>query len=73
MHCAAAKHVESFDVQSKHFTDYYLTIGDFPLLTSDYALYRFDYKADYDMIFAEFGWNHSRPLNLTLSRGAASL
>lgn len=46
-------------------------VGDFPLITSDYVLYEFDYKAGYDVVFAEFGWNHSRPLNVALCRGAA--
>jgi hypothetical protein len=40
--------------------------------TSDYALYWFDYKAGYDTIFAEFGWNYSRQLNVVLCRGAAT-
>lgn len=48
-------------------------VGDFPLITSDYVLYEFDYKAGYDAVLAEFGWNHSRPLNVALCRGAASM
>lgn len=40
--------------------------------TSDYALYWFDYKAGYDAIFAELGWNLSRQLNVALCRGAAT-
>ena len=39
--------------------------------TSDYALYWFDYKAGYDTVFAEFGWNYSREINIALCRGAA--
>jgi hypothetical protein len=46
---------------------------NFPLFTSDYALYWFDYKAGYDVIFAEFGWNYSRQLNVALCRGAATV
>ncbi|MGE5637734.1 MAG: hypothetical protein ACM3WQ_03410 [Chloroflexota bacterium] len=42
------------------------------LMTSDYALYDFDYKAGYDVIFAELAWNHSRPINIALARGAAT-
>ena len=41
------------------------------LLTADYGLYWFDYKAGYDTVLAEFGWNHSRELQLALCRGAA--
>lgn len=40
--------------------------------TSDYGLYWFDYKAGYDAIFAELGWNYSRQLNVALCRGAAT-
>ena len=43
------------------------------LFMSDYALYWFDYKAGYDTIFAEFGWNYSRQLNAALCRGAANV
>jgi hypothetical protein len=48
-------------------------IHDFPLLTSDYALYEFDYRAGYDIVLAEYAWNHSRPLNTALCRGAATV
>ena len=46
--------------------------SDFPLFTSDYSLYWFDYLAGYDVVFAEFGWNYSRQLNVALCRGAAT-
>jgi hypothetical protein len=46
---------------------------DSPLMTSDYALYEFDYKAGYDVILAELAWNHSRPINIALARGAATV
>jgi hypothetical protein len=46
---------------------------NFPLFTSDYALYWFDYKGGYEVVFAEFGWNYSRHLNVALSRGAATV
>jgi hypothetical protein len=46
---------------------------NYPLFTSDYALYWFDYKAGYDTLFAEFGWNYSRQLNVALCRGAATV
>jgi hypothetical protein len=47
--------------------------GDLKLFTADYALYWFTYKGGYDVILAEFGWNHSRPLNIALARGAATM
>ncbi len=43
------------------------------LFTSDYALYWFDYKAGYDVVFAQVGWNHSTALNVALCRGAANV
>ncbi|MEJ2270925.1 MAG: hypothetical protein P8X91_00240 [Candidatus Bathyarchaeota archaeon] len=39
--------------------------------TSDYALYWFDYLAGYDIVLAQFGWNHSRVQDIALIRGAA--
>jgi hypothetical protein len=42
-----------------------------PVFTSDYALYWFDYKAGYDTVLAEFGWNNSRQMQIALCRGAA--
>jgi len=47
--------------------------GNLTLFTSDYALYWFDYKGGYDCVFAEFGWNYSRQLNVALCRGAATV
>lgn len=47
--------------------------SDFHLFTADYALYWFDYKAGYDVVLAEFGWNYSRQLNIALCRGAATV
>jgi hypothetical protein len=49
------------------------SLTNYPLFTSDYALYWFDYKAGYDGLFAEFGWNYSRQLNVALCRGAAAV
>ena len=51
---------------------YTLNSSGYPLFTSDYALYWFDYKAGYDTLFAELGWNYSRQLNIALCRGAAT-
>jgi parallel beta-helix repeat protein len=41
------------------------------LFTSDYALYWFDYELGYNTVLAQFGWNNSRPLQISLVRGAA--
>ncbi len=50
--------------------DYYINFSD-KVFTADYGLYWFDYKAGYTVVFAEFGWNHSRQLHIGLCRGAA--
>jgi hypothetical protein len=46
---------------------------NYSLFTSDYAFYWFDYKAGYDTLLAQFGWNYSRQLNVALCRGAATV
>ncbi|MCW4009359.1 MAG: hypothetical protein NWF05_01905 [Candidatus Bathyarchaeota archaeon] len=41
--------------------------------TSDYALYWFDYKAGFDVVLTQFGWNMSTAQNIALTRGAAQM
>ncbi|MGD6810131.1 MAG: hypothetical protein ACQCN3_10585 [Candidatus Bathyarchaeia archaeon] len=43
------------------------------LMTSDYALYEYDFRAGYNIVLAEYAWNHSRPLNTALVRGSATM
>jgi len=43
------------------------------LFTSEYAVYWYDYEAGYDVVLCQFGWNHSRPINIALCRGAAEM
>lgn len=42
-------------------------------MTSDYALYWFDYLAGYDTVFVQIGWNHSTVKHVGLCRGAANV
>ena len=42
------------------------------VMTADYGLYWWDYKAGYDTIFAELGWGNDRQLAIDLCRGAAT-
>jgi hypothetical protein len=42
-------------------------------LTSDYALYWFDYVGGYQTILAQLGWNSSVEQQIALTRGAATL
>ncbi len=53
------------------FPYYYLNYAP-RIFTSDYALYWFDYKANYTTIFAEFVGNESRNRHIALCRGAAN-
>ena len=69
----ASQFVNGINGVLNRFTRYYTNSTNYPLFTSDYALYWFDYKAGYDTVLAEFGWNHSRQLNVALCRGAASV
>ena len=55
-----------------NFTRNFAYPTEFPLVTSDYALYTYDYRAGYDTVFAEFGWNYTREINIALCRGAAT-
>jgi hypothetical protein len=43
------------------------------VLTSDYALYWFDYEAGFDVVLSQFGWNMSTAQNIDLVRGAAQM
>lgn len=75
----------SFDPEAKNYTDAaqkyheyltahfdYLHENLYPtIFTADYGLYWFDYKAGFNTVFAEFGWNHSKQTDIALCRGAA--
>ena len=50
--------------------EYYLYAGA-DVITADYGLYWFDYMGGYASVFAEFGSNHSREMNVAACRGAA--
>ncbi len=43
------------------------------LMTSDYALYWYDYLAGYDAVFAQLGWNNNPTQEIALIRGAANM
>jgi hypothetical protein len=70
---AADKYVSELALILNHTIDDQMCGTGLPLFTSDYALYWFDYKSTYDTVFAEFGWNYSRQLNVALCRGAANV
>ena len=66
---AAVKYITAVNNNLVHIRESPINSGNLPLFTSDYALYWFDYKGGYDVVFAEFGWNYSRQLNVALDRG----
>ena len=70
---AANQFVSGVNLTLNYVTREYNGSAYFPLFTSDYALYWFDYKAGYDVLLAQFGWNYSRQLNVALCRGAATV
>lgn len=43
------------------------------VMTSDYALYWWDYQGGYDTVFAQLGWNNTVAQEIGLVRGAANL
>ena len=51
----------------------YLHKNSIMAFTSDYILYWFDYKAGYDVVLAQLGWNHTLAQDIALVRGAAEL
>jgi hypothetical protein len=53
------------------FPEYYLNYAP-EVLTADYGLYWFDYKAGYSTLFGEFVGNQSRERHIALCRGAAT-
>jgi hypothetical protein len=69
---AANQYTSTLSLYLQHMIKYNYG-ADWPLVTSDYAAYWFDYKGGYDVVFAEFGWNYSRQLNVALDRGAANV
>ncbi len=70
---AALKYVGAFNDGLQLFFSHFEEHANVTTFTSDYALHWFDYKAGWDVIFAEFGWNFSRQLHVALCRGAANV
>lgn len=71
----AANYSDAANLYVSHLQDYlapYKSTG-VPLMTSDYALYEFDYRGGYNVVLAEFGYNLSRPLQVAQCRGAATM
>ena len=67
---AAILYTHHLDYYLGNISEYYAP-AQFPLYTSDYALYWYDYIAGYDIIFTEYVGNQSRQIATGLCRGAA--
>lgn len=73
--------VKDYDLAARFFVDAIKTDTGIQVLknrsittlTSDYALYWFDYLGGYDVVLAQFGWNQSIVQNIALVRGAANM
>jgi len=68
---AAEKYVANVTNWLNQLRDY--SGESLPMYVSDYVFYEYDYRAGYDAVFAQFGWNFSRPLQAALCRGAATV
>ena len=44
----------------------FLKNHNIPVICSDYALYWFDYKGGYDVVFAQLGWNNNPAQEIAL-------
>ena len=54
-----------------YMVKFYQDFGQVNVTTADYGLYWFDYKSNYNTIYAEFVGNESRQRIISLDRGAA--
>lgn len=68
---AEEKYTTKLNDNLAHIREEPINAGNLTVFTSDYALYWFDYRGGYDVVFAEFGWNYSEQLNVAMCRGAA--
>ncbi len=62
-----------FEANSKGALNWLRNQTTVKAFTSDYGLYWFDYKGGYDVVLAEFGWNHTTVQDIGLVRGAATM
>lgn len=70
----------NYDLEAEYFQSvlksafYHGSRGDeIPTITSDYALYWYDYSGGYDVMLAEFTYNQSVAQDIALVKGAARL
>ena len=61
----------AFTAGVRGFLQYTKPPSYYKTITSDYALYWYDFKAGYDVVWTELGGNWSQQVNIALCRGAA--
>jgi hypothetical protein len=78
---ASGTRPDNYDLEAEYFASLLgATFGqtasgptEVTTFTSDYALYWFDYLGGYEVVLAQFGWNHSYVQDIALVRGAARM
>jgi len=74
----AARPFKNNDEVVQHFIDRtqkefnFLKNATSTVFSSDYALYWYNYKAGYDVVLTQLGWNNSLNQQISLCRGAAT-
>jgi parallel beta-helix repeat protein len=68
---AAANFVANANLQADPYL-YCAKKSGTSVMTADYGLYWFDYKAGYATVLTEFGWGNDREMDIALCRGAAT-
>jgi len=70
---AAEEFVGLYQSKLERLKTEWLSNVTFPVFTSDYAFYWFDYLGGYDIILAQLGWNNTVAKEIGFVRGAANL
>ncbi len=72
-HTAATNYVWNLNNSISHYLNASVSgENHFSVITADYGLFWFDYKAGFDTVLTEFGWGNNRELAIALCRGAAT-
>ena len=70
---AAEEFVGLYQSKLERVKTEWLSNVSFPVFTSDYAFYWFDYSSGYDVVLAQLGWNNTAAKEIGFVRGAANL
>jgi hypothetical protein len=70
---AAEEFVSLYQSKLQRLKTEWLSNVSFPVFTSDYAFYWYDYLSGYDFVLAQLGWNNSVAKEIAFVRGTANL